>query len=94
MIIEIKKRAIHRTKIIEGQVKGLEKMIDSETYCIDILTQSLAIQKALASLDKLVLENHLRTHVTDMLSSGSDKVQQQAIKELLDIYELSSVRGN
>ncbi len=62
MIADIKKRAIHRTKIIEGQFKGLEKMIEDEKYCMDILTQSLAIQKSLASLNKLILENHLRTH--------------------------------
>ena len=50
---DIKKRASHRTKIIEGQIKGLQKMIDNEQYCMDILTQSLAIQKSLASLVNL-----------------------------------------
>ena len=82
---DIKKRASHRTKIIEGQIKGLQKMIDNEQYCMDILTQSLAIQKSLASLNKLIVENHLTTHITEMLSSGEEKEQTKAIEELLNL---------
>jgi len=93
MIADIKKRANHRSKIIEGQIKGLQKQINDEAYCIDILTQSLAIQKSLASLNKLILENHLRTHVTEMLSSGDERVQEKAMTELLGLYELHSIRG-
>lgn len=93
MIADIKKRVSHRSKIIDGQIKGLQKMIDKEAYCMDILTQSLAIQKSLASLNKLVLENHLRTHVTDMLSSNDSEVQSKAITEMLSLYELNNVRG-
>ncbi len=68
-------------------------MIDKEAYCMDILTQSLAIQKSLASLNKLIVENHITTHVTDMLSSGDAKMQEQAHEELLRLYELNNVRG-
>lgn len=93
MIADIKKRATHRSKIIEGQFKGLQKMIDNEAYCMDILTQSLAIQKSLASLNKLILENHLRTHVTNMMTSGQAKEQEKAIDELLSLYELNNIRG-
>lgn len=93
MIAEIKKRATHRSKIIQGQMKGLQKMIDKEAYCMDILTQGLAIQRSLASLNKLILENHLRTHVTQMLSADNKKTHQQAITELLDLYEINNVRG-
>lgn len=93
MIMGVKKRAEHRTKIIEGQIKGLQKMIDNEAYCMDILTQSLALQKSLASLDKLVLENHMRTHIADMMSSGDDKQQEKALAELLDLYKLHNIKG-
>ena len=55
------------------QIKVLQKMIDNEQYCMDIITQSLAIQKSLASLNKLIVENHITTHITDMLSSGEEK---------------------
>lgn len=93
MIADIKKRAAHRSKIIEGQIKGLQKSIGNEDYCMDILTQGLAIQKSLASLNKLILENHLRTHVTDMLSTKDEKQHEKAIAELLSLYELNNVRG-
>jgi len=93
MITDIKQRALHRAKILEGQMRGIQKMIDQEDYCMDILTQNLAIQKSLSSLNKLILENHLRTHIKDNLSSGSVKDQEQAIEELLGLYELSNVRS-
>ena len=93
MISAIKKRAVHRSKIIGGQMQGLQKMIDSEAYCVDILTQSLAIQKSLASLNKLILENHLRTHIHDMLASNDEVQHAKAIEELLNLYELNNIRG-
>lgn len=93
MITDIKQRALHRAKILEGQMRGVQKMIENEDYCMDILTQSLAIQKSIGSLNKLVLENHIRTHVKEALASGSKKDQEKAVEELLSIYELSNVRG-
>lgn len=93
MKAEIKKRANHRSKIIAGQFKGLQKMIDNEDYCMDILTQSLAIQKSLASLNKLILENHITTHVIDMLQSDKESEHAKALEELLRLYELNNIRG-
>ena len=68
-------------------------MIENEDYCMDILTQSLAIQKSLSSLNKLVLENHLRTHIIDKLSSDKPEQQKEAIGELLQLYELNNIRS-
>lgn len=68
-------------------------MIENEEYCMDIITQSLAIQKSLASLNKLVLENHLRTHVSDMFGSTDKKSQEKAVTELLNLYELNKIRS-
>jgi DNA-binding FrmR family transcriptional regulator len=93
MIEDIKKRALHRTRILEGQMRGLEKMIEAEEYCMDIITQSLSIQKSLRSLNKLLVENHLRTHVTDMFAEGGEQ-QQHAIDELIKVYELNNNRGD
>jgi CsoR family transcriptional regulator, copper-sensing transcriptional repressor len=89
MIDELKRRALHRSRILEGQMRGLEKMIESEEYCMDIITQSLAIQKSLRSLNKLLVENHLRTHVSDMYAEGGES-QERAIEELLKVYELKN----
>jgi len=92
MIENLKQRALHRTRILEGQMRGLEKMIENEEYCMDIITQSLSIQKSLGSLNKLLVENHLRTHVTDMFDAGGDQ-KELAVAELLRVFELSNNRG-
>ncbi len=74
-------------------MRGIQKMIENEDYCMDILTQSLAIQKSIGSLNKLILENHIRTHITESLSSSSEADKEKAVEELLGLYELSSVRS-
>lgn len=85
---KLKSRSVHRAKIIRGQIDGLVKAIESEKYCVDLITQSRAIQLSLKSLDRMLLENHLRGHVKHMLS---DKHQEsKAIKELVDLYALSN----
>lgn len=86
MIEDIKKRAMHRTSILEGQLRGVARMIDSEEYCMDIITQSRAIQKSLESLNRLLLENHLRTHVTQMFEHGGEE-REQAVDELLKAFD-------
>jgi len=74
-------------------MRGVQKMIENEDYCMDILTQSLAIQKSIGSLNKLILENHVRTHIKESLSSNSEEEQEKAVEELLALYELSNVRS-
>lgn len=74
-------------------MRGVQKMIENEDYCMDILTQSLAIQKSIGSLNKLILENHVRTHIKESLGSGSNGDQEKAVEELLSLYELSNVRS-
>ena len=83
---EIKKRATRRLKIIEGQIRGLQRMVDREKYCIDILQQSSAIKNALSSVEDLILENHLSTHVIEQIKSGKES---KSTKEILEIYKLS-----
>ncbi|MBW4033173.1 MAG: metal-sensitive transcriptional regulator [Acidobacteria bacterium] len=93
MIDDIKKRAMHRTRILQGQLRGVEKMIDDEAYCVDIITQTLAIQKSLRSLNKLLVENHLRTHVAEMFDEGGSR-REVAVDELLKVFELQNNRGS
>lgn len=89
MIDEIKKRALHRTRILEGQLRGIQRMIDDEEYCVDIITQTLAVQRSLQSLNKLLVENHLRTHVADMFAEGGER-RDAAVAELLTVYEIEN----
>ena len=81
------KKAVSRLHIIQGQMKGLEKMVHDNKYCIDVIRLSLAIQKSLQSFNKHMLENHLKEHVWHQFMSGTDK---QAVKELSEIYFLNS----
>lgn len=83
---EIKKRAMRRLKILEGQIRGLWKMIEKEEYCLDILQQSSAVKNALSGVEDLILENHLSTHVIEQIKSGKSN---KLIKEILRIYKLS-----
>ena len=89
---DIKRRVLQRTKIILGQMRGLEKQITDDAYCMDVLTQNLAIQKSLASLNKLILERHLRTHITDKMASDDKTQQSKTVEELLNLYELNNIR--
>lgn len=82
-----KQRASHRIKIIQGQLKKIEQMIAGDRYCVDIMIQSLAVQKSLASLNRLLLEGHLRTCVIKQVREGkNDKV----VSELLQLYHLEN----
>jgi len=83
---ETKKKVLRRLKIAEGQVRGLQKMVDEEKYCVDIINQSLAIKKALSSVEDFILQNHLETHVIEQIKSGKAPI---AIKEILSVYKLS-----
>ncbi len=85
---KLKNRAVHRARIIAGQLDGLVKAIEEEIYCPTLLEQSLSIQRSLKSLDGFLLENHLRTHVKrQMQNRGGD---EKAVKELIRIYTLSN----
>ena len=81
---EVKKQAIHRLKIMEGAVRGLQKMVEDEKYCIDIMTQTAGIQESLKGFDALMLENHVRGHIVDMVKSGKT---DKAVAELKTLYQ-------
>lgn len=81
-----KRRLIKRLRIIAGQVGGLEKMVEQNKYCVDIITQSLAVKEALSSVEDAVLEGHLSTHVVKQMRTGQ---HGKAIREILKIHKLS-----
>ena len=82
---DIKPRAIRRLKLIEGQLRGLQKMVEDDRYCIDIITQASAIKEALSGVEDLLLENHLTAHVVEQMKTGKDT---QATAEILKVYKL------
>ncbi len=82
----VKSRAVRRLKIIEGQVRGLEKLVENDAYCIDIITQSSAVRQALSAVEDAMLENHLSTCAVDQMRGGS---QAKAVREILSVYKIS-----
>ena len=78
-----KEALIKRLKRVEGQVRGLQRMVEEDTYCIDVLTQVSATTKALQSVALLLLEDHLGHCVAHALVEGGD-VADEKIKEASD----------
>lgn len=82
----LKRQAIKRLRIIGGQIKGLERMISEDKYCVPVIHQSLAAKEALSSFEDFILKNHLATHVAEQFKSGK---KEKAVREVLSIYRLS-----
>lgn len=83
-----KEDLIKRLKRIEGQVKGIQKMIDDERYCIDILVQISAVKAAIDKVGKIILENHIKGCVTESIKNESQDESDQLIEELMkNIYK-------
>lgn len=75
-----KGKVLSRLRRVEGQVRGLQKMVEEDRYCIDVLTQVAAVKAALESVSMLLLEDHIEHCVTDALRAGdgSEKVRELA----------------
>ncbi|MCD8334733.1 MAG: metal-sensing transcriptional repressor [Clostridiales bacterium] len=73
---------IHRLNRIEGQVRGVRRMVEEDCYCVDILTQVSAITAALNSFNKVLLGSHIRTCVADDIRAGNDEVVDELVKTL------------
>ncbi len=74
---------MNRLKRIEGQVRGLQRMLDEDAYCPEILTQASAVNSALNSFCRVLLANHIRTCVSDDIRAG----REEAVDELMDILQ-------
>ena len=82
-----KEALVKRLHRIEGQVRGIERMVDEERYCIDILTQIGAVSTALESLAQKLLEDHANHCVADALASGSREQAETKTRELLEAVQ-------
>ena len=83
---QLKNRALS----IQGHMGAVARMIDEDAYCIDIIKQTQAIEKALDKLNALLLERHMNHCVTTALRGNKPKERERVIKELLDVFETTS----
>ena len=81
------KDCLTRLSRIEGQVRGVSKMIEEERYCIDLLMQLRAIRAALSKVESEVLKDHADHCIADAVKSGSEKEQREKFSELIDLFD-------
>lgn len=79
-----KQKIINRLKRIEGQVRGIQKMVEDDRYCMDILIQITAVQSALKNVGFLITERHINHCVSDAIKQGEGK---EAIEELMNVLK-------
>ena len=82
-----RQEALKRLNYIDGHLGGVRRMIEEETYCVDILKQTYAVRRAIEKLEALLLDGHLHTCVVEGVREGRD---EQVIGELLDLYALAN----
>jgi DNA-binding FrmR family transcriptional regulator len=83
---ELRQSALKRLRRIEGQVRGLHKMVEEGRYCADILTQVASVQEALGGVGKLLLKNHLKHCVTHAIVAGDAVDADQNFEELVELF--------
>jgi len=79
--------ALKRLNYIEGHLGGIRRMIEQDTYCVDVLKQTYAVRRAIEKLEAVLLGGHLHTCVIEGVKDGRD---EQVIGELLELYELTN----
>jgi DNA-binding FrmR family transcriptional regulator len=84
---ERKQTLINRLKSIEGHVRGIERMVEEDAYCMDILKQVKAVQQALERVSALTLENHLNTCVTTAIRSEDEAEKARVVTEIMDVFK-------
>lgn len=87
---EHKQALINRLKSIEGHVRGIQRMVDDDAYCIDIINQNLAVQRALEKVNGLILERHLQTCVTTAIKGDEAAERERVIAEIMTVFEATS----
>jgi CsoR family transcriptional regulator, copper-sensing transcriptional repressor len=75
-----------RLRRIEGQVRGVQKMVEEERYCPDVLVQMSAIHESLRAVERILMKDHLQHCATEALRSGDDKQAQRTYNELTELF--------
>jgi len=84
---ERKDEIVRRLKSIEGHVRGVQRMVDEDAYCIDVVNQIVAVQRALKKVSGILLDQHLHSCVTSAVRGPDADAREQVLSELLDVFE-------
>ncbi len=83
---ELRKQLEGRLRRVVGQVAGIQRMVEEDRYCVDVLIQVAAVRGALDQIGKLVLAQHVETCVADAFAGGSVRERKKKLDELLDVF--------
>ncbi|MCA9958995.1 MAG: metal-sensitive transcriptional regulator [Chloroflexota bacterium] len=84
-----KKAVTRRLASAAGHIKGIERMVQEDTYCIDVIKQIQAVQAALNKVSTLMLDNHLRTCVTTAIQGDNQEEREQMLEEVVSVFEVT-----
>jgi CsoR family transcriptional regulator, copper-sensing transcriptional repressor len=85
-----KQQLVNRLKSIEGHVRGVQRMVEQDAYCIDVLKQTQAIERALEKFNSIILANHLNGCVTTALRGEQPEERERVVHELLQVFDATN----
>ncbi len=85
-----KKEVLNRLKSVEGHVRGIERMVENDDYCVDIIKQTRAVQRAIDKINGMILDNHLHTCVTTAIRGDDVSDRERVLHELMDVFETTA----
>ena len=83
----MKQETLRRIKTVEGHVRGIERMLENDAYCIDVIRQIQAVQAALTKISVSVLDDHMQTCLSNSLDGEK---REQMLREITEVYEMAS----
>jgi DNA-binding FrmR family transcriptional regulator len=87
--MESKQQLLNRLKSVEGHVRGIQRMVEDDENCVDVIKQTMAVQRALEKFSSILLERHLQGCVAKALRSDDAGERERMIHELLQVFETS-----
>jgi DNA-binding FrmR family transcriptional regulator len=85
-----KQDTLRRLKSVEGHIRGIERMVEADAYCIDLIRQIQAVQGALNKITTNVLDDHLRTCLTSAVRGDDADERERVLGEIREVYEMAT----
>ena len=82
---------LKRLKNIEGHIKGIESMVENETYCIDVIRQIHAVQSALEKVSGIILDEHLHSCLLTAFRGENPEERERVLNEIVDVFEMKKI---
>ena len=84
------RETIQRLKTVEGHIRGIQKMLENDQYCIDIIQQIQAVQSALNKISTIILDGHLNTCLTTAVKGDDPQERQRVLREITEVFETAN----